>query len=150
MSPIPELDGAEALVWTTTPWTLPSNLAAAVHPDVEYVVVEHDDRRFVLAGARLAAYARELGEDPPVLARFTGAELVGTRYRPPFDFFAGRQENAHRILAADYVSTEDGTGIVHIAPAYGEEDKEVTDAAGIEPVTPVDAAGRFDSDGATV
>ncbi|MEJ2218764.1 MAG: isoleucine--tRNA ligase, partial [Gemmatimonadota bacterium] len=143
-SSVPELDGAEALVWTTTPWTLPANLAAAVHPDVEYVVVENGDHRFVLAGARLAAYARELGEDPPVLARFVGSELVGTRYRPPFDFFAGR-ENAHRILAADYVSTEDGTGIVHIAPAYGEEDKEVTDAAGIEPVTPVDAQGRFDA-----
>ncbi|MGH8940544.1 MAG: class I tRNA ligase family protein, partial [Actinomycetes bacterium] len=72
-----------------------------------------------------------------------GSELVGRRYTPPFAFFAGR-ENAHQVLAADYVSTEDGTGIVHIAPAYGEEDKVVTDAAGIEPVTPVDAQGTFD------
>ncbi len=144
-SDTPELAGAEALVWTTTPWTLPSNLAAAVHPDVAYVVVETEGRRFLLAEARVGAYARELGDDPPVVARFTGSDLVGTRYHPPFDFFVGRQEHAHQILAADYVTTEDGTGIVHIAPAYGEEDKVLTDAAGIEPVTPVDAQGRFDA-----
>jgi isoleucyl-tRNA synthetase len=144
-SPEPSLDGAHALVWTTTPWTLPSNLAAAVHPDVDYVVVEAKDRRWLLAEARVSAYARELGEEPPVVARFKGAALVGTRYQPPFDFFAGRQPNAHQILPADYVSTEDGTGIVHIAPAYGEEDKAITDAAGIEPVTPVDAKGEFDA-----
>jgi len=141
----PELAGAEALVWTTTPWTLPSNLAAAVHPDVTYVVVETEGRRFLLAEARVAAYARELGDDPRIIARFAGVDLVGERYHPPFDFFVGVQENAHRVLAADYVTVEDGTGIVHIAPAYGEEDKVVTDAAGIEPVTPVDAQGRFDA-----
>ncbi len=141
----PELDGTEALVWTTTPWTLPSNLAAAVHPEVAYVVVESKGKRYLLAEARVPAYARELGEAPPVVARFTGAELVGTRYTPVFDFFAGRQERAHRILPAEFVTTEDGTGIVHIAPAYGEDDKAVTDAAGIEPVTPVNSRGEFDS-----
>ena len=142
--------GEHALIWTTTPWTLPSNLALAVHPDVDYVVVEpagerHRGRRYLLAEARLAAYARELGEDAAerVVARHRGAELLGRRYTPPFGFFAGRP-NAHQVLAADYVSTEDGTGIVHIAPAYGEEDKLVTDAAGIEPVTPVDPQGCFD------
>ena len=135
--------GELALVWTTTPWTLPSNLAMAVHPDVDYVTVEHDGERYVLAEARVAAYARELGENPPVQARFKGADLLGRRYTPPFGFFAGA-ENAHQVLAADYVTTEDGTGIVHIAPAYGEEDKVVTDAAGITPVTPVDSRGRFD------
>jgi isoleucyl-tRNA synthetase len=153
------LAGAEALVWTTTPWTLPSNLAAAVHPEVDYVVVEAQGRegdggegdrrapprRYLIAEARVAAYARELGEDPPVISRLKGADLLGVRYRPPFDFFAGKQPNAHQILAADYVTTEDGTGIVHIAPAYGEEDKVVTDAADIEPVTPVNARGEFDA-----
>jgi isoleucyl-tRNA synthetase len=140
------LDGVRALVWTTTPWTLPSNLAAAVHPDVRYVVVRgQDGQRYLLAEARVAAYARELGENPEVLAAFTGRELAGTRYVPVFDFFAGQQPNAHQVLLADYVTTEDGTGIVHIAPAYGEEDKEVTDAAGIEVVTPVDERGVFDS-----
>ncbi|MGZ8749306.1 MAG: isoleucine--tRNA ligase, partial [Pseudonocardia sp.] len=145
-----DLDGAYALIWTTTPWTLPSNLAVAVHPDVEYVLVEtadttaHPGERFVLAAARLGAYARELGDEPRVLRRLTGAELLGTAYVPPFDFFEGR-ENAHRVLAADYVTTDDGTGLVHIAPAFGEEDKVVTDAAGIEAVVPVDTRGEFDA-----
>ena len=137
-----ELAGVRALIWTTTPWTLPSNLAMAVHPDVDYVVVRHDDQRYLLAEARVPAYARELGEDPEVLSRHTGRELVGTRYTPPFDFFLGR-ENAHQILAADYVTTDDGTGIVHIAPAFGEDDKVVTDAADIEPVVPVNSRGEF-------
>ncbi|MGW4826772.1 isoleucine--tRNA ligase [Amycolatopsis japonica] len=139
-----ELDGTYLLIWTTTPWTLPSNLATAVHPDVRYVVVESDGKRFLLAEARVAAYARELGEEPAVVGHYTGTELLGTRYAPPFPYFAGH-ENAHRVLAADYVTTEDGTGVVHIAPAYGEEDKVVTDAAGIVPVTPVDAQGKFDA-----
>ena len=136
--------GELALIWTTTPWTLPSNLAMAVHPDVDYVTVEHEGEKYLLAEARVAAYARELGENPTVLARYKGSELLGRRYTPPFPFFVGT-ENAHQILAADYVTTEDGTGIVHIAPAYGEEDKAVTDAAGITPATPVDPHGRFDA-----
>ncbi|WP_086826184.1 isoleucine--tRNA ligase [Allokutzneria sp. NRRL B-24872] len=137
------VDGAQLLIWTTTPWTLPSNLAAAVHPEVSYVVVRtEDDRRFLLAEARVGAYAKELGEDPEVVSRHTGAELLDLRYEPPFPYFVGH-EGAHRVLAADYVTTEDGTGIVHIAPAFGEEDKAVTDAVGIVPVTPVDSKGRF-------
>ncbi len=140
----PELNGALALIWTTTPWTLPSNLAMAVNPDVEYALVAANGERWLLAAARVGAYARELGEEPTVLRTYRGSELVGTGYTPPFDFFAG-WANAHRILAADYVTTDDGTGVVHIAPAFGEEDKVVTDAAGIEVVVPVDAAGKFDA-----
>ncbi|MEV0067622.1 isoleucine--tRNA ligase [Amycolatopsis sp. NPDC050768] len=142
-----ELDGTYLLIWTTTPWTLPSNLATAVHPEVRYVVVESENfpgKRFLLAEARVGAYARELGEELTVVAHYTGAELLGNRYAPPFPYFLGR-ENAHRVLSAGYVTTEDGTGVVHIAPAYGEEDKVVTDAAGITPATPVDARGRFDA-----
>jgi isoleucyl-tRNA synthetase len=139
--------GARALVWTTTPWTLPSNLAVAVNPAIDYVVVQPGagavaGQRFLLAKARLADYARELGEAPAVLATLPGADLVGSTYTPPFPFFAGR-DNAHQVLPADYVTTEDGTGLVHLAPAFGEEDKAVTDAAGIEPVVPVDSQGRF-------
>jgi isoleucyl-tRNA synthetase len=139
--------GELALVWTTTPWTLPSNLAAAVNPDLDYVVVvpsegEWTGERLVLAEARVAAYARELGDSPQVVERLRGTDLIGRRYTPPFDYFAGH-ENAHVVLAADYVTTEDGTGLVHIAPAFGEEDKVVTDAAGIEVVVPVDARGEF-------
>ncbi|MET8851915.1 isoleucine--tRNA ligase [Amycolatopsis sp. NPDC004625] len=139
-----DLDGTYLLIWTTTPWTLPSNLATAVHPGVDYVVVESDGKRFLLAEARVAAYERELGEEPTVVARYTGTQLLGTRYAPPFPYFTGT-ENAHQVLAADYVTTDDGTGIVHIAPAYGADDKVVTDAAGIPPVTPVDAHGKFDA-----
>jgi len=145
-APDPELDGALALIWTTTPWTLPSNLAVAVNPELDYVIVEAREEqgteRYLIAADRLAHYARELGEDPTVLRHYRGSELLDTAYVPPFDFFDGR-ENAHRILAAGYVTTDEGTGLVHIAPAFGEEDKEVTDAAGIVAVNPVNAQGRF-------
>lgn len=139
-----ELDGAYLLVWTTTPWTLPSNLAVAVHPDVSYVQVSAGDKRFVLAEARVGAYARELGEEPQVLGVYRGADLLGTRYVPPFPYFMD-SPNAFQVLPADFVTTEDGTGLVHMAPAYGEDDMAVGDAAGITPVTPVDAKGRFDA-----
>ncbi len=139
--------GARVLVWTTTPWTLPSNMAVAVGPDVDYAVVESALGRVVLAEARLAHYARELGEvgdGAVVVARLKGADLVGSTYTPPFTYFAGAA-NAHQVLAADYVTTDDGTGAVHTAPAYGEEDSAVAEAAGIETVVAVDARGRFDA-----
>ncbi len=136
------LEGALALVWTTTPWTLPSNLAVAVNPALEYVTVEVGGERYLIAEDRLPAYTRELGDQPHVVARVHGSQLLGRRYTPPFDFFGGRP-NAHQLLAADYVTTDEGTGLVHLAPAFGEEDKAVTDAAGIEVVVPVDSAGQF-------
>ena len=142
------LAGSWYLVWTTTPWTLPSNQAVAVNPDVEYVQVEGSDgRRYVLAAARLGAYARELGEEPTVLATVTGDQLLGTRYLPPFPYFVDGEKahNAFQVLRGDFVTTEDGTGIVHMAPAYGEDDKATTDTVGIVPVTPVDSKGRFDA-----
>ncbi|WP_315097877.1 isoleucine--tRNA ligase [uncultured Cellulomonas sp.] len=139
--------GELALIWTTTPWTLPSNLAVAVGPDVDYVTVEPGpDSAFagelvVLAAARLGAYAKELGE-ATVVATVTGRDLAGRRYTPPFDYFAGR-ENAHQVLLADFVTTEDGSGIVHLAPAFGEDDMVACDVAGIAPVVPVDSQGKF-------
>jgi isoleucyl-tRNA synthetase len=140
-----DLDGAYLLVWTTTPWTLPSNQAVAVNPEVPYVhVAAPDGRRYVLAKARLATYARELGEEPEVIGSYHGKDLLGVRYLPPFPYFMDA-ENSFQVLAADYVSTEDGTGMVHMSPAYGENDKEATDPAGIVPVTPVDPKGRFDA-----
>ncbi|MEE6176584.1 isoleucine--tRNA ligase [Mycobacterium sp. 050134] len=139
-----ELDGAHLLVWTTTPWTLPSNLAVAVNPDVTYVEIRVGDRRFVLAEPRLAAYAREFGDEPEVLGTYRGTDLLGTRYLPPFPYFADTA-NAFQVLPGDFVTTEDGTGIVHMAPAYGEDDMATTDKVGIVPVTPVDARGRFDA-----
>ncbi|MDX5453479.1 MAG: isoleucine--tRNA ligase, partial [Rhodococcus sp. (in: high G+C Gram-positive bacteria)] len=142
-APGSELDGACALIWTTTPWTLPSNLAIAVHPDIEYVGVRGaDGKTYVLAQERVGHYARELGDEPEVLGRYSGADLVGLAYEPPFDFFVGR-ENAHRIIAADYVTTDSGTGIVHLAPAFGEEDMEYCQRNGIELVQPLDPGGKF-------
>jgi isoleucyl-tRNA synthetase len=97
-SAVPELQGVEALVWTTTPWTLPSNLAAAVHPDVSYVVVQAaNGRKYLLAEARVAAYARELGESPAVLAKFIGKRW-SERYTPPFDFFAVAKRTRTRSI----------------------------------------------------
>ena len=145
------------LIWTTTPWTVPSNQAVAVNPEIPLVAVvpgedgaeELQGKTLILAEARLGAYARELGEDPQVLRTFPGSELVGAAYEPPFPYFEGRQEEfgerMHTILAADFVTVEDGTGIVHQSPAFGEEDKELTDSFGITAARPVDDAGRFDS-----
>ncbi len=145
VAPGSPLDGANAIIWTTTPWTLPSNLATAVHPEVDYVqVLGEDGKRYVLAEARVAHYARELGEDPEVVSRHKGAELVGLSYIPPFDFFLGHP-NAHVVLSADYVTTDSGTGIVHLAPAFGEEDMDVATANGIEVVQPLDPGGKFTS-----
>jgi isoleucyl-tRNA synthetase len=139
------LDGAHLLIWTTTPWTLPSNQAVAVGPEVTYVLVRGSDgRRYVLAEARLSAYARELGDEPEVLGSYTGRDLLETRYLPPFPYFSDAP-NSFRVLPADFVSTEDGTGIVHMSPAYGEDDMITTQAAGIDAVTPVDVKGRFDA-----
>lgn len=141
--------GELALIWTTTPWTLPSNQAIAVGTDIDYVVVqgapEHGgEERYLIAEALLPRYTRELGEDAAerIVQRLKGSELLGRRYTPPFSYFLD-SPHAHVILAGDHVTTEDGTGLVHMAPAFGEEDKIVTDAAGITPVVPVDAAGRF-------
>ncbi|MCQ4119060.1 isoleucine--tRNA ligase [Rhodococcus tibetensis] len=139
------LDGANAIIWTTTPWTLPSNLAVAVHPDIDYVQVSGlDGKRYVLARDRLSHYARELGDSPEVLSEHKGADLIGLHYDPPFDFFAGH-ENAHRVISAEYVTTESGTGIVHMAPAFGEEDYDYCLRNGIELVQPLDAGGKFTS-----
>lgn len=138
--------GDVLLAWTTTPWTLPSNLACAVGPEIDYVRMHDasDGKTYILAEARVGSYAKELANAEQV-GTAKGADLVGARYKPLFDFFS-THTNAFQVAAADYVSTEDGTGIVHIAPAFGEEDKVVTDALGIEAVNPVNAQGRFTSE----
>jgi isoleucyl-tRNA synthetase len=129
-------------VWTTTPWTLPSNLAVAVGPALDNAVVEVGGRRVVLGAARVAAYAAELGEAAAVLGTVKGAALLGRRYRPPFPFFLDTP-NAFVILPGDFVTTEDGTGIVHMAPGFGEDDQSACEAAGIPVLVPVDDRGRF-------
>jgi isoleucyl-tRNA synthetase len=142
-----ELAGALLLIWTTTPWTLPSNQAVAVNTEVTYVQVQGPDgNRYVLAQPRLAAYTRELGEEPEILGTYTGSELLGLRYLPPFPYFYNSADdpNSFQVLPGDFVTTEDGTGIVHMSPAYGEEDMVTAEKAGIVAVTPVDSKGRFD------
>lgn len=142
-----DFKGVKVLVWTTTPWTLPSNLAVMVGEDIDYVVVSSDGptgspERYLIAEARLASYARELGESPEVTWRGTGADLVGLEYAPPFSYYAGH-ERAFRLVPAEFVTTTDGTGLVHTAGAFGEDDKVVTDREGIEAVMPVGKDGRF-------
>lgn len=144
----PELHDAAAIAWTTTPWTLPSNLALAVHPEVEYSLVKPGDEGVVdtpllLATNLLGAYAKELGEYE-VISTFTGAQLEGLEYEPVFDYFRDH-ENAFMVLNADYVTTEDGTGVVHQAPAFGEDDMFTCQDYGIDLVIPVDADGKFTS-----
>ncbi|MBO0893515.1 MAG: isoleucine--tRNA ligase [Acidimicrobiales bacterium] len=129
------------LVWTTTPWTLPSNLALAVGPEFDYEVHEVDGR-LVVTAAGLAARAGLVEEGTPPLAVLKGQELVGRRYRPLFPFFADTP-GAFVVLATDFVTTEEGTGIVHLAPGFGEEDQQACEAVGIPVVVPVDGQGRF-------
>ena len=147
----PELVGATALAWTTTPWTLPSNLALAVNPTVTYVLVEAGDnaadgfagQRLLLAENLVSGFVKELG-DYQVVSTHPGSELVGLTYEPIFDYFKDFP-HAFQVIGADYVTTDDGTGIVHQAPAFGEDDMNSCRAAGIDLVVPVDMDGKFTS-----
>ncbi|MFG6445508.1 isoleucine--tRNA ligase [Microbacterium sp. P07] len=169
------LTGVRALAWTTTPWTLPTNLALAVGPGIRYVVlpagpagaadVHHnpdgqaDDaieaaaHRYLLAEELLGGYAKDLGYESVDAAReavqqtIAGSELEGVAYDRLFDYYADAEtwgtQNAWHILVDDYVTTSDGTGIVHQAPAYGEDDKRLADAAGLPTILSLDDGGRF-------
>lgn len=168
------LTGVRALAWTTTPWTLPTNLALAVGPDIEYVVlpagphgaadvhqaagttdaaVEASAHRYLLAKQLIGGYAKDLGYESAddalaaVDATVRGADLQDVTYDRLFDYYADAEtygtENAWRILVDDYVTVSDGTGIVHQAPAYGEDDQRVAGAAGIPTILSLDDGGRF-------
>ena len=132
-------DGRFIIAWTTTPWTLPSNTALCVGPKIDYVEVKTPaGDHVILAEARLDAYKKELcGTDadgnllePEIIARYKGTDLVGLEYEPLFPW-VNPGEGAYRVIPGDYVTTEDGTGIVHIAPTFGADDKKVADAAGV-------------------
>ena len=133
----------ELWVWTTTPWTLPSNLALAVGPEIEYAVYERDGARFALGAGTVGKYEREL-EGATTVGTVTGAELVGRTYTPLFPYF--EDVDAFRVLAGDFVDTEEGTGVVHMAPGFGEDDQRVCADNGIEVVCPVDSSGKFTSE----
>ncbi len=137
-------DGTTLLAWTTTPWTLPANTALAVHPDITYVEVSVGDETFVLAKELVASVLTDEKHQPleyTVLRELQGADLVGKTYEPLFE--GHDEENAHKIWAADYVTTESGTGIVHIAPAYGEEDFTLARTEKIPVVHVLDENGEY-------
>jgi len=151
------LTGVKALAWTTTPWTLPTNLALAVGPEISYAVVPSADgvSEYLLATDTVASYAKELGYESgeaalaAVTRELRGAELEGVQYDRLWDFYADEAafgtQNAWRILVADYVATGEGTGIVHQAPAYGEDDQVTCAAAGIPVILSLDDGGRFNA-----
>ena len=126
------------LVWTTTPWTLISNVALAVHPDVDYVKIRHKGDKFILAEPRLNV----IDGDYEILERMKGRNLMGLGYEPIFTFLHP-EEKAYYVIEADFVTTEDGTGIVHIAPAFGEDDYKAGQKFGLPTLQPVDKSGRF-------
>lgn len=136
------------IAWTTTPWTLPSNLGLTMGPDIDYVKVKDGDDYYILAEARLGAYYKN-PEELDIVWKKKGSELEGSRYEPLFPYFASLavnedgSEGAFRVFTADFVSTEDGTGIVHTAPGFGEDDNKVFKGTGVPTVCPVDAECKF-------
>jgi isoleucyl-tRNA synthetase len=136
--------GDELLVWTTTPWTLVANSAVAVHPDGEYVRARAGERIVVVAAAALDRLMGDLDHD--VLDRFAGRDLEGARYEPPFAFLAAEAfgTRGHTVLSADFVAVQDGTGVIHVAVAFGEQDFRLGKERGLPVVNPVRADGRYD------
>ena len=139
-------NGDRAIAWTTTPWTLPANSALAVNPNMTYLRMQDTDGAvYVIAESRLSAYEKQFANTTEI-GRVSGAELAGMHYTPLFPYYAGQSDLLFQIIPADYVSDGDGTGIVHIAPAYGAEDFWA--AKNIDPKFPVllnvDTYGNFD------
>lgn len=138
-------NGMNILVWTTTPWTLPSNLMLAVGLDIDYAVMEESGQKYILAEALLGRYKKQL-EKAVKVGSLKGKDLVGLGYEPMFPYFKQlKEKGAFRVLSGEFVSTEDGTGIVHIAPGFGQDDFEACRAydENFPIVCPVDEAGKF-------
>jgi isoleucyl-tRNA synthetase len=134
------------LAWTTTPWTLPSNLALAVGPEIDYAILEEHGVHYVIGAEVVGDYEAQLGNATPH-GTIKGSELVGRNYQPLFPYFEDRTD-AFRVLSADFIDTSEGTGIVHMAPGFGEDDQVTSEANGIPigRVVPVDDQGRFTDD----
>lgn len=137
--PVVGQDNTYFLVWTTTPWTLPSNVALAVKDSYTYVMVEHNGEKLILAEGRLGA----LDGEYTILEKFPGEKLVSMKYSPIFPFFEEEKDKAYYVVTADFVTLDDGTGIVHIAPAFGEDDSRVGHQYDLPVIQPVDAEGKF-------
>ncbi|MFW6245377.1 MAG: isoleucine--tRNA ligase, partial [Fibrobacterota bacterium] len=140
--PLADDPSVKILVWTTTPWTLPSNVVLAAGPDVTYVKIRDGGNTYILAKDRLGAYYKD-PSSVEIVEELKGSALEGLRYVPLFDFFKDRDTRFFSVTTADFVSTEDGTGIVHIAPAFGEDDFQVGARLGLPIVCPVDDEGKF-------
>jgi isoleucyl-tRNA synthetase len=149
MFPIVNQPNTFLLAWTTTPWTLPSNLALAVGLDIDYVKVREvsSGRQLILAKALLAGTFKDPAKEVEILETMKGSDLLDLIYEPLFSYFGDRAEKgAFRVISAEHVTTESGTGIVHMAPAFGEEDYYACAKAGIPIVNPVDDDGMFTSE----
>lgn len=141
-------NGDRILAWTTTPWTLPANSALAVNPNMKYLRIQDADGAiYIIAASRVVAYEKQLANATQI-GEISGADLVGKKYTPLFDYYVGTSDLLYQIIPADYVSDSDGTGIVHIAPAYGADDFWA--AKNIDPKFPVllnvDNYGNFEPD----
>ena len=133
------------LAWTTTPWTLPSNLGLIVGPDLDYSVMELDGEYLILGSATVGTYEKEL-EGAVKHSVVKGSELVGRTYEPLLPYFADRDDlNAFRVMSGDFVETDEGTGIVHTAPGFGEDDQRIAEENGMGMVVPVNDQGQFTS-----
>lgn len=141
----PDPDGRAILAWTTTPWTVPSNAGLAVHPDLDYVEVARDGRRYIVAAARAEAI---FGEEHEVVGTLKGADMAGWRYQRPLDFVPMPDEpgNGWTVVLEDFVSASDGTGIVHMAPAFGADDYAAGLRHDLPMLNPIDGAGCFTED----
>ena len=132
------------LAWTTTPWTLPSNLACAVGKEIEYSLITLNKENLIIASSVLENF-QDVLEGYKTIKTITGSEIIGSKYLPIFDYFKDTK-NAFRVLEADFVNTEEGTGIVHMAPGFGEDDQLVCEQNDISIVCPVDDQGKFTSE----
>ncbi len=151
----PEIKSCKILAWTTTPWTLPSNLALAVSPDIDYAVIVKDGVGYITGSFASLKFLKELGFEGEIDAAqkaasdsraiFSGTKLVGLSYKPLFPYFSNHP-NSFKILSADFIEEGEGTGVVHMAPGFGEEDQKTCEENGIKVVVPVDIAGKFTSE----
>ncbi len=138
-----------AMIWTTTPWTIPSNVAIAVHPDIEYTLLEHDDRLYLVAFPLVDSLTKSLGWELRITGKAKGSDLVGLRYRHPLpvemrgELAPEEQARSFRLVAGEYVTMDAGTGLVHTAPGHGEDDFVTGRRENLPILSPVDEAGRF-------
>ena len=147
-----EQENIYILAWTTTPWTLPSNLALTINKDADYILIEKNKEFFIIGKNVIEKYKRELSDENEdkfnIINEFKGSELIGLKYEPIFDYLIKLKEvrdsgNCFSIIHGDFVTLDDGTGIVHTAPGFGEDDNIVCKTVGIPTICPVDDAGCF-------